>query len=61
TLARKPPPKATAALPPEPATPRAACGNRSNFALVYCMQQQCKRWKFNTHAECLELERRGEL
>lgn len=60
--ARKPPPKSTAsALPPEPATPRAACGNRSNFALVYCMQQQCKRWKFNTHPQCLELERRGEL
>jgi serine/threonine protein kinase len=59
--ARKPAPKATATLPPEPATPRAACGNRSNFALVYCMQQQCKRWKFNNHAECLELERRGEL
>jgi serine/threonine protein kinase len=55
-------PVATApALPPEPTTPRAACGTRSNFALVYCMQQQCKRWKFNTHPQCLELERRGEL
>ena len=59
--ARKPPPKATAALPPEPATPRAACGSRSNFALVYCMQQQCKRWKFNNHPQCIEMERRGEL
>lgn len=59
--ARKPPPKATAALPPEPATPRAACGARSNFALVYCMQQQCKRWKFNNHPQCIEMERRGEL
>lgn len=59
--ARKPPPKTTAALPPEPATPRAACGTRSNFALVYCMQQQCKRWKFNNHPQCIEMERRGEL
>jgi hypothetical protein len=60
--ARKQPIKSTApALPPEPATPRAACGGRSNFALVYCMQQQCKRWKFNTHPQCLEFERRGEL
>ncbi|WOB10028.1 serine/threonine protein kinase [Piscinibacter gummiphilus] len=59
--ARKPPPKATAALPPEPATPRAACGSRANFALVYCMQQQCKRWKFNNHPQCIEMERRGEL
>ncbi len=60
---RKPPPKSTAsaALPPEPSTPRGACGSRSNFALVYCMQQQCKRWKFNTHPQCLEMERRGEL
>ena len=60
----KPPAKPVAAapaLPPEPATPRAACGTRSNFALVYCMQQQCKRWKINTHPQCLEMERRGEL
>jgi serine/threonine protein kinase len=46
---------------PEMAAPRAACGNRSNFALVYCMQQQCKRWKFNNHPQCIEMERRGEL
>jgi serine/threonine protein kinase len=59
---KQPAAKSTAsALPPEPATPRAACGGRSNFALVYCMQQQCKRWKFNTHPQCLEAERRGEL
>ncbi|MET0334093.1 MAG: serine/threonine-protein kinase, partial [Rhizobacter sp.] len=64
TAAAKPPVKPVAAapaLPPEPNNPRAACGSRSNFALVYCMQQQCKRWKFNTHPQCLEMERRGEL
>lgn len=60
--ARKPPPKSVAsALPAEPNNPRAACGSRTNFALVYCMQQQCKRWKFNNHPQCIEMERRGEL
>lgn len=61
TARDKPAPSSTPAAPPEPATPRLACGNRSNFALVYCMQQQCKRTKFSTHAECVEFERRGEL
>lgn len=60
--ARKQPAKSNAAAQsPEPATPRAACSGRTNFALVYCMQQQCKRWKFNNHPQCVEMERRGEL
>lgn len=47
--------------PAEPNNPRAVCGSRSNFALVYCMQQQCKRWKFTNHPQCIDMERRGEL
>jgi serine/threonine protein kinase len=45
----------------EASTPRAACGNRSNFALVYCMQQQCKKPRYTTHPQCNEMRLRGEL
>ena len=53
--------QAAAPAPAEPNNPRAVCGARSNFALVYCMQQQCRRWKFTNHPQCIEMERRGEL
>ncbi|MGY4829838.1 serine/threonine protein kinase [Sphaerotilaceae bacterium SBD11-9] len=53
--------KATASAPTQAETPRAACGSRANFSLVYCMQQQCKRTKFAYHPQCIEMKRRGEL
>lgn len=46
---------------PEPNNPRAVCGTRTNFALLYCMQAQCKRPKFAQHAQCLDLKERGEV
>jgi hypothetical protein len=60
---------AAAALNPEalpataagPATPRATCGSRTNFALVYCMQTQCKRPGFAKHAQCVAFLRDGEV
>lgn len=43
------------------ATPRAACGARANFSLLYCMQTQCKKPRFSQHPQCLDLRRRGEI
>lgn len=51
----RPPPAAVPAAPAEPDNPRAACGNRTNFALYYCMQNQCKRPSFVKHRQCVEL------
>jgi serine/threonine protein kinase len=47
--------------PAEPDNPRAVCGPRSNFSLLYCMQTQCNRPKFAQHAQCLVLKRQGEI
>ena len=58
---------ATAARPPAEAivanatNPRAACGSRVNFALLYCMQAQCAKPQFAKHAQCDELRRAGEV
>jgi hypothetical protein len=52
---------AKATAPAEPDNPRAMCGSRENFSLVYCMQTQCKRPKFSQHAQCLVLKQRGEI
>lgn len=49
------------AAAPEGATPRAACGTRANFSLLYCMQTQCKKPRFTQHPQCLELRRHGEI
>jgi serine/threonine protein kinase len=43
------------------ATPRAICGARSNFSLLYCMEKQCAQSKFSKHPQCLELKANGEL
>jgi hypothetical protein len=57
----------TAAKPPAEAVvanatnPRAACGSRVNFALLYCMQAQCAKPQFAKHAQCDELRRAGEV
>jgi hypothetical protein len=48
-------------VPVEPDNPRAVCGPRSNFSLLYCMQTQCNRPKFAQHAQCLVLKRQGEI
>jgi hypothetical protein len=47
-----------AATPP---APRAVCGNRTNFSLVYCMQQQCRRPNYSAHPQCREFRRTGEV
>jgi serine/threonine protein kinase len=59
--APEPAPAVAAAVAGEPNNPRAVCGSRSNFALVYCMQTQCKRPKFSTHPQCMDMRQRGEL
>ncbi|SHM41046.1 hypothetical protein [Rhizobacter sp. OV335] len=57
----------TTAKPPAEAivanatNPRAACGSRVNFALLYCMQAQCAKPQFAKHAQCDELRRAGEV
>jgi hypothetical protein len=53
----------TAAIPaPVPLpSPRATCGDRSNFSLVYCMQQQCRRPAYSAHPQCREFRRTGEV
>jgi hypothetical protein len=57
------PPRRTAAIPaPTPLpSPRATCGDRSNFSLVYCMQQQCRRPAYSAHPQCREFRRTGEV
>lgn len=45
--------------PPRPgaaaaASPRAACGERSEFALYRCFQQQCERAAWARHPQCVE-------
>lgn len=55
--------------PPAPAaktTQRAApaetlCGNRTQFAYLYCMQEQCTRASQRNNAQCAALRRSGEL
>jgi hypothetical protein len=53
-------PRRTSALPPQP-SPRAMCGDRANFSLVYCMQQQCRKPAYSAHAQCREFRRTGEV
>ena len=48
----------TAALPE---SPRAACGGRANFSLLYCMEQQCERAQFADHPQCVRLRATGEV
>jgi hypothetical protein len=44
-----------------PSDPRAACGSRSNFALLYCMRQQCRTPKFTAHPQCQRMRLNDEL
>ena len=42
-------------------SPRAACGGRTNFSLLYCMEQQCERGQFADHPQCVRLRATGEV
>lgn len=63
--ARAPAPPPVAPVPkPRPAaplSPRAACGNRSQFALLYCLQDQCSKPALRNHPQCNELRRAGDI
>ncbi len=37
----------------------AVCGNRSQFSLTYCMQQQCARSQYRAHPQCIEVRNGG--
>jgi serine/threonine protein kinase len=40
-----------------PASPREACGTRTQFALYRCMQTQCSQQRWAAHAQCERLRR----
>ncbi|PPE70688.1 serine/threonine protein kinase [Caldimonas thermodepolymerans] len=44
-----------------PSSPRAACGTRTNFALYYCMQTQCRQAQFVNHPHCVYLRQHDEV
>jgi len=56
-----PPAPRPAAAAAAPTSPRAACGNRSQFALLYCMQDQCSKPALRNHPQCNELRRSGDI
>jgi serine/threonine protein kinase len=58
---KREPGKATAAAPAEAPTPRAACGNRVQFSLYYCMQTQCRKPQFYKHPQCRTLRERDTV
>ena len=65
-------PKAVAKRNDKPAAPAAKtaqrtvpaetlCGNRTQFAYLYCMQEQCTRAAQRNNTQCAALRRSGEL
>lgn len=52
---------ATPRAPQGPADPRAACGSRTNFSLLYCMRAQCRTAKFTAHPQCQRMRLNGDL
>ena len=44
-----------------PASPREACGGRTNFSLHWCMQQQCAQPQFSAHPQCRIFRATGEV
>ena len=55
-VAAEPPrraPAPTRAAAPSPTSPRAACGDRTQFSLYRCMQSQCDRDAWSRHPECV--------
>jgi hypothetical protein len=49
------------AAPAYPPTARAACGDRRNFALYYCMKAQCRLQRYTHSAECVRLREDDEV
>lgn len=47
--------RAAAAPVPPPSTPRALCGERTQFSLYRCMQQLCTTARWRAHPECARL------
>ena len=56
-----PPPKREAVVAKGPSSPREACGERTQFALYYCMQTQCEQSQWTQHAQCKRLRDRDEV
>ena len=46
---------------PRPAAAEGLCGNRTQFAYLYCMQEQCARAAQRNNPQCAALRRSGEL
>jgi serine/threonine protein kinase len=57
----EPPSSSTVKAATLPESPRAACGGRTNFSLLYCMEQQCERAQFADHPQCVRLRATGEV
>jgi Protein kinase domain len=54
------PTKPTSAKPAvPPATPRAACGDRTPFSLYRCMQAECRKPQWAQHSQCIKMSRSG--
>jgi hypothetical protein len=49
------------AAAPSPTAPRELCTGRSQFSLVYCLQEVCSRPNLRYHAQCIELRRNGDI
>jgi hypothetical protein len=60
-ITTEPPSAPTAKAAALPESPRAACGGRANFSLLYCMEQQCERAQFADHPQCVRLRATGEV
>jgi serine/threonine protein kinase len=55
------PPKRSSASGGATASPQALCGGRTQFSLLYCLQEQCAKPTWRNHAQCNELRRRGDI
>ncbi len=71
-LVPSPPPKPAPKPAPPPATavpkrttspvaPRTACAGRTQFAALYCLQEQCNRAALRRHPQCEALRRAGDI
>jgi hypothetical protein len=61
------PPRVGAASPPRSqqtaavSSPRSQCASKTQFALLYCLQEQCSKAALRNHAQCQELRRSGDI
>jgi hypothetical protein len=46
---------------PSVASPREACGARTDFSLYRCMQTQCAQARWHQHPSCKRLRERDEV